>query len=301
MSNHTHTDNPGQSLATGGSFALPWWQIAIIGVVILIMYLPILAGLAGDWYTDDNYSHGFLIIPVSIWLIWRKRDVLRTIPLESSKWGIPVIVASLIVFLVGTAGMEFFTTRVSLVTLMFGITLYLAGARFAKEIWFAFFFLLFMIPVPYIIYYSATFPLQMLGSKVASGILGIVGIPHLRQGNVIHLPDNYSLEVAEACSGLRSLVTLLALGALLAFLTQTYRWKAVTLFLATVPIAIAANIFRICVTAIGAYGISKAMAEDFIHELSGTIVFMFSLVCLLILSSLLKIGEKKPAPEESKK
>lgn len=300
MSNQTTPTPAGKSFSSGGSFELPWWQIAIIGVVVLLMYLPIFIGLAGDWYTDDNYSHGFLIIPVSIWLVWRKRDVLRTIPLESSKWGIPVIIGSLLVFLVGTAGMEFFTTRVSLVTLMFGITLYLAGARFAKEIWFAFFFLLFMIPVPYIIYYSATFPLQMLGSKVAAVLLGVFGIPHLRQGNVIHLPDNYSLEVAEACSGLRSLVTLLALGALLAHLTQSYRWKAVTLFIATVPIAIAANIFRICVTAIGAYGISKAVAEDFIHELSGTIVFMFSLVCLLILSSVLKIGEKKASSAETK-
>lgn len=296
MSNHTVPNPPG----TGGSVAIPLWQIAIIGAVILVMYLPILIGLAGDWYSDENYSHGFLIIPISIWLVWRKRELLRTIPLESSKWGIPVIVASLVVFIMGTAGMEYFTARVSMVSLMFGVTLYLAGHRFVREIWFAFFFLLFMIPAPYIIYYSATFPLQMLGSKIAAAILSIVGIPHLRQGNVIHLPDNYSLEVAEACSGLRSLVTLLALGALLGYLTQTSKWKAVTLFAATVPIAIAANIFRICVTAIGAYGISRAVAEDFIHELSGTIVFMFSLICLLILSSILKIGEKKEVAEEKK-
>jgi exosortase len=292
VSNNRISDSTGKSLATGGSFELPWWQIVVIGGVILVMYLPILAQLAGEWYTDDNYSHGFLIIPISAWIVWKKRAVLRTIPLESSKWGIPVIVASLLIFILGTAGMEYFTARVSLVGLLFGITLYLAGARFAREIWFAYFFLLFMIPVPYIIYYSATFPLQLLGSKVASGLLGIMGIPHLRQGNIIHLPDNYSLEVAEACSGLRSLVTLLALGALLAYWTQTFKWKALTLFAATIPIAIAANIFRICITAVGAYGISRAVAEDFIHELSGTIVFMFSLACLLFLSSILRMGEK---------
>lgn len=296
MSNHTIPNSPG----SGTSLALPWWQIAIIGAIILVMYLPILIGLAGDWYNDDNYSHGFLIIPISLWLVWRKREVLRTIPLKSSKWGIPVILASLVVFILGTAGMEYFTARVSMVSLMFGVTLYLAGYRFAREIWFAFFFLLFMIPAPYIIYYSATFPLQMLGSKIAAVLLTIVGIPHLRQGNVIHLPDNYSLEVAEACSGLRSLVTLLALGALLAYLTQNSKWKAITLFAATVPIAIAANIFRICVTAVGAYGISRAIAEDFIHEFSGTIVFMFSLVCLLILSNVLKMGEKRDETEETK-
>ena len=298
--NHTGSNTPGSAPAEDSSFTLRAWQIAIIAAVILGMYLPILIDLVRDWYTDDNYSHGFLIIPISLWLVWRKREILRTIPLESSKWGIPIILVSLIIFILGTAGMEYFTARVSLISLMFGVTLYLAGARFAREIWFAFFFLLFLIPAPYIIYYSATFPLQLLGSKVAAGLLGIFGVPHLRQGNVIHLMDNYSLEVAEACSGLRSLVTLLALGALLAYLTQTRRWKAMTLFVATVPIAIAANIFRICATAIGAYGISKAVAEDFIHELSGTIVFMFSLVCLLILSSVLKIGEKKEESEGTK-
>ncbi len=273
-----------------------WWQIGLIVLVIVLMYLPVLSNLARDWYTDDNYSHGFLILPISLWLVWRKRETLRLIPLDSNKWGLAVIVGALLMYLLGTAGMEYFTVRVSFVLLLFGITLYLAGAKFVREIWFAFFFLLFMIPVPYVIYYSATFPLQLIGSKVAAVVLGVIGIPHLRQGNVIHLPDNYSLEVAEACSGLRSLVTLLALGALLAYLTQNKLWKALLLFAATVPIAIAANIFRICVTAIGAYGISREVAEGTIHELSGTIVFMFSLICLLILSSLLRMGESKDAP-----
>ena len=272
--------------------AIPLWQILVLGAAFLILYLPILIDLVSDWYHDPNYGHGFLIIPVSAWLIWKKRAVLKTIPLETGKWGLPVTIASLALFIVGTAGAEFFTTRVSMVGLLFGITLYLAGPRFLREIWFAFFFLLFMIPVPYIIYYSATFPLQLLGSKIAAGVLGVIGIPHLRQGNIIHLSNNYSLEVAEACSGLRSLVTLLALGALLSYLTLKTKWKAMTLFLATIPIAIAANIFRITVTAIGAYGISRKIAEDFLHELSGTIVFMFSLICLLILSSILRVREK---------
>ncbi len=293
MANHSISHTPDLNEGTSPDNRIPLWQILFIGAVVLLMYLPILIDLVGDWYNDPNYSHGFLIIPISVWLIWRKRKDLQNVPIETSKWGIPVILGSLALFILGTAGAEFFTTRVSFVGLLFGITLYLAGYRFVREIWFAYFFLLFMIPVPYILYYTATFPLQLLGSKVASGVLTVIGIPHLRQGNIIHLPDNYSLEVAEACSGLRSLVTLLALGALLAYWTQNYKWKAMVLFLITIPIAIAANIFRICVTAIGAYGISHAVAEDYIHELSGTIVFMFSLVCLLIISALLKANEKK--------
>jgi exosortase len=291
----------GLNITAGGaapdveSSRIPPWQILTLAAAFLLLYLPILIDLVSDWYHDPNYGHGFLIVPVAAWIVWRKRDILKTIPLETGKWGLPVIIVGLIMFIVGTAGAEFFTTRVSMVVLLLGITLYMAGPRFVREIWFAYFFLLFMIPVPYIIYYSLTFPLQLLGSKIAAGVLGVVGIPHLRQGNIIHLPDNYSLEVAEACSGLRSLVTLLALGALLGYLTLQSKWKGVTLFLATIPIAIAANIFRITITAIGAYGISRKIAENFIHELSGTIVFMFSLICLLILSSLLRMKRKPKA------
>ena len=292
MSDQSPNSTAGNNAPSESTPAIPLWQILVLVAAFLILYLPILIDLVSDWYHDPNYGHGFLIIPVSAWLIWKKRAVLKTIPLETGKWGLPVTIASLALFILGTAGAEFFTTRVSMVGLLFGITLYLVGPRFMREIWFAFFFLLFMIPVPYIIYYAATFPLQLLGSKIAAGVLGVIGIPHLRQGNIIHLPDNYSLEVAEACSGLRSLVTLLALGALLSYLTLKTKWKALTLFFATVPIAIAANIFRITVTAIGAYGISRKIAEDFLHELSGTIVFMFSLICLLILSSILRVREK---------
>ena len=292
MSDQRLNSTANNSAPSGSTPAISLWQILVLGAAFLILYLPILIDLLSDWYNDPNYGHGFLIIPVSAWLIWRKRAVLKTIPLETGKWGLPITIASLALFIVGTAGAEFFTTRVSMVGLLFGMTLYMAGSRFMREIWFAFFFLLFMIPVPYIIYYSVTFPLQLLGSKIAAGVLGVIGIPHLRQGNIIHLPDNYSLEVAEACSGLRSLVTLLALGALLSYLTMKTKWKAMTLFLATIPIAIAANIFRITVTAIGAYGISRKIADDFLHELSGTIVFMFSLICLMILSSILRVREK---------
>lgn len=293
MSDQSFNNAPDQLVQPDSLKSVPLWQMLLLGAAFIGLYFPIIIDLVKEWYVDNNYSHGFLIIPVSIWLIWKKREILRTIPLETGRWGLPIIIGSLGLFILGTAGAEFFTTRVSMVGLLLGVALYLAGPRFVREIWFSFFFLLFMIPIPYIIYYSLTFPLQLLGSKIAAGVLGVIGIPHLRQGNIIHLPDNYSLEVAEACSGLRSLVSLLALGALLAYWTQTSKTKAAILFLSTIPIAIAANIFRISVTAIGAYGISRKIAEDFIHELSGTIVFLFSLACLLILSSLFRAGEKK--------
>ncbi len=267
---------------------IPWWQILLLLAIFAVIYAPVMVDLVLDWDADDNYSHGFLIIPIAAFLVWQKRKTLSEIPLETCKWGLLLVAGSLVLLLVGVAGAEFFSTRVSMVGLLAGVILYLTGWRFTREIWFPIAFLLFMIPVPYILYYSATFPLQLFGSKVAAVVIGLLGIPHLRQGNIIHLPDDYSLEVAEACSGLRSLVTLLALAALLAYWKQNSKYKSIILFFSAIPIAIGANVFRITVTAVGAYGISRKIAEDFLHELSGTIVFLFSLVCLLILSSILR-------------
>lgn len=265
-----------------------WWQIVTLLAIFAAIYLPVLAGLVREWDQDGNYSHGFLIIPLALFLVWQRRAELREIPLNSNNWGLLVVFGSLVLLLLGVAGAEYFSARVSMVGVLVGVILYIAGWRFTRAIWFPLAFLLFMIPLPYILYYSATFPLQLLGSKVASGVIGLLGIPHLRQGNIIHLPDNYSLEVAEACSGLRSLVSLMALAALLAYWTQKSKIKAIILFLSAVPIAIGANVFRITVTAVGAYGISHKLAEGLLHELAGTIVFLFSLVCLLILSSILR-------------
>jgi exosortase len=188
---------------------------------------------------------------------------------------------------VGSAAAEFFTVRVSLVVCIVGIGFYYLGWANFKQSWFVFFFLLFMIPIPGIIYYSATMPMQLLSSKAASGLLQLVGIPAIRAGNIINLPD-YQLEVAEACSGLRSLVTLLALGALYARFMLTGVWRPILLFVITVPIAICANIFRIFITGVGAYVISPKLAEDFLHEVSGIIVFLVALTLIIILGKLLR-------------
>ena len=287
MSPDRSTPN-GLATDTATAVEVPWWHIVLLLALFAVIYGPVLFGLVDDWNDDDNYSHGFLVIPISAFLIWQKRKTLREIPFSTCNWGLLLLFGSLVLLLIGVAGAEYFSTRVSMVGVLAGIVLYLTGWRYTREIWFPIAFLLFMIPVPYILYYSATFPLQLFGSKVAAFVIGLLGIPHLRQGNIIHLPDNYSLEVAEACSGLRSLVTLMALAALLAYWTQNSKIKSVILFLSAVPIAIGANVFRITVTAVGAYGISRKIAEDFLHELSGTIVFLFSLVCLLILSSILR-------------
>lgn len=266
-------------------------KVYILFLIAVLIYLPVLGDLIADWYEDSNYSHGFLIIPVSVWLIWRQRKELASVPVRTSNWGFAGILIALAIFIVGTAGAEYFTARFSFVLLLVSITLYSFGWMFLRKVWFAFFFMLFMIPIPYVIYYSVTFPMQLFASKIASVALGVIGLPLVRFGNVLHLPGGQALEVAEACSGLRSIVALLALGALYAYFTQENRVKAVILFLATIPIAIFGNVVRISFTAIGTYAISEAFVEGTLHEMAGMLVFLFSLIMLMIFGSLLKWKE----------
>jgi len=235
-----------------------------------------------DWSTDDNYSHGFLVPLVAAYFLWRDREKWRTTKFSYTPAGWVMIFLALGIFIVGTAGAEYFTARCSLVFLIFGLAWTFGGIAVLRLAWFPILYLLLMIPIPYVIYYTATFPMQLMASKAAVAGLDVIGVPHVRQGNIILLP-NYSLEVAEACSGLRSLVSLLALGAAYARLTQPLFGWQIALFVCTVPIALAANVFRIWATALGAYAISPKIADEFLHEFSGVVVFVISFVFLFML------------------
>jgi exosortase len=253
---------------------------------IIIINLPALAELIRDWTLDPNYSHGFLIIPISIYLIYRKRKEL-VFPSKPANQGIILLAIGCFGIIFGTAASEYFSTRFSLTLIITGLSLYYLGRDNFKKVWFAFFFLLFMIPIPAIIYYAATLPMQLFASKITNNILHLIGVASIRHGNIIHLPG-YMLEVAEACSGLRSLSTLLALAALYGHLTLPGTIRPLILFFSAIPIAIIANIIRLTFTAVGAYAVSTELAEDFLHEVSGMLVFISSFIILIILGAILK-------------
>ena len=244
-----------------------------------------------DWYFDANYSHGFLVIPVAIFLFWRKRKEL-VFPARPSGWGIFTFGLGCVGLILGIAASEFFTTRISLLIIITGISLYHLGLENFRKVWFAFFFLIFMVPIPAVIYFSATVPMQLFSSKVTGFILQVIGVPSVRQGNIIYLPQ-YTLEVVEACSGLRSLVTLLALSSLYGYLTLPGKIRPVILFLAAIPIAIVSNIIRLALTAIGAYAVSTYLAESFLHEISGLLVFAFAIALVITTGAFLKWPERR--------
>jgi exosortase len=267
-----------------------YWAPVGLFSLLAIAYIPMLKDLIGDWLSDPNYSHGFLIMPISAFLFYRNRHKLLPIQ-KYSIWGALILFGGLAMLILSSAAAEFFTLRFSFIICLSGLGMFFLGWENFRNNWFIFFLLLFMIPIPGIIYYSATMPMQLFSSKAALKLLQLVDIPAVGSGNIIDLPA-YRLEVAEACSGLRSLVTLMALGAIYARLTLSGVWRPVILFIAAIPIAICANVFRIFITGVGAYAISPKMAESFLHEVSGIIVFIAALIMIIILGKLLKWREK---------
>ncbi|RKX21784.1 MAG: exosortase [Candidatus Zixiibacteriota bacterium] len=256
-------------------------------VALILICFPVIYDLIIDWYTDPNYSHGFLVPVISGYLIWKKRRELAEIKKSNNNLGLIPIMAGIIFFILGNAASEYFTVRFSMVIILFGLILYYYGGGIVRRTWFEIIFLLFMIPIPYIIYFSATFPMQLLASKVTVFLLDGLGMPVIRQGNIIHLA-NQSLEVADACSGLRSLISLLALGAIYSYLTQKRFVGKILLFLATIPIAVIGNIFRVFLTSIIVYTSEIDITAEPTHTIMGASVFVTAFVLLLITGTVLK-------------
>ncbi len=247
-----------------------------------VLYQHVLTKLVHDWATDDNYSHGFLVVPIAAYLLWERRSALQRCEPRPANWGLVLILGSLSVLVAGTLGAELFLTRVSIVGVVAGAIIFLAGWRAFRLLLFPVAFLLLMIPIPAIIFNQIAFPLQLLASRVGTSVMSAAGVPVLREGNVLVLSTT-TLEVAEACSGIRSLVSLLTLGILLGYFADRRAWARVTVSLATIPIAILANGLRVAGTGVAAYYYTPDAAEGFFHTFSGWLVFVAAVVLLIAL------------------
>jgi exosortase len=239
---------------------------------LLLAYWHVMVRLVEDWVRDSNYSHGFLIVPLALYFVWERRERLKGLSGRPSQVGLVVVVASLFVLLAGWLGAELFLTRISLLGVLAGGIVFLWGWRMLRLVAFPLAFLILMIPIPTIIFNQIAFPLQLLASRVGEGVLRLSGIPVLREGNVIVLSTT-SLEVAEACSGIRSLVSLLTLGIVYGYFWDSRASVRVILALSTIPIALAANGLRIAGTGVAAHYWGASAAEGFFHTFSGWLMF----------------------------
>jgi exosortase len=255
-------------------------KAALIVVAIAVLYCRVLGELGQDWCTDPDYSHGLVIPFIVLWLLWRRKAQFENIPATPSNIGLVIIVGSLAVLFLGDLGAELFLTRISLVGLIVGFVLFFRGWRTLSEAAFPLGLLLLVIPLPAIIFYQITFPLQLLASKLGSFLLESVHVPVLREGNVMVLP-NITLEVAEACSGIRSLFTLATLTVLYGYLAEDSVWLRAFLFGFTVPLALFCNGLRIMGTGLLGQYVDPSLAEGFFHTFSGWFIFVIAFFTLL--------------------
>lgn len=268
--------------------ALPLWQAGVLAALSLWLYWSTVVHLVGQWWNDPNFSHGFFVPLFSAFVLWQERDRLsRMVP--SPSWsGLAVIVLALCVLILGQMGAELFLARSSLLLLVAGFVILFLGWNIFRAVFFPWIFLLLMIPIPVIVFNKITFPLQLLASQVSAAVLPILGVPILREGNVINLPA-MALEVAEACSGIRSLMSLVTLAIIYSYLMEKRLWLRWVLALASIPIAVAANSVRIIGTGLLVQYWDADKAEGYFHASWGWIIFVISLVMLYALHALLQL------------
>ena len=261
--------------------------VLILAVLLACAWWFVASALVVQWIDDPNYTHGLFVVPMALFLAWRRRGRLRAVEPAPSYAGAVLMAAAIVLYLLGILAAELFTMRVSFVTAVIAVVLATQGWGRTRVILFPLLFLFLMIPLPYVVYYKFTFPMQLWSSKLAAYVLSGLGMPVLRSGNVIEL-EGYTLEVVTACSGLRSMMTL---GTLAIFMTDFFRMRLIGKLILvglSVPVAIVANTARLTLSATIAAMTSAGTADSFLHGFSGVAVFMSGLVLLVILGLILE-------------
>ncbi|MGO9228503.1 MAG: exosortase/archaeosortase family protein [Bryobacteraceae bacterium] len=257
---------------------VPWAAIGWIAVPLAVCYASVLHRLILQWWGDPDMGHGFFVPLVAGYIVWRRREELLATEPQPTWWGLLLVVWGGLQLLVGTLGVELFTARTALVVTLIGVVWTVGGAPVLRKLAFPLFLLFFMVPIPTVVYNSLTFPLQILATRMAAaGLMGI-GIPVLREGNILDLPSQ-QLSVVEACSGIRSLLSLTFLSLVYGYFFEKRAWLRVVLFLATIPVALIANAGRVMVTGILSE-IRSDLAEGFFHESTGMAIFLSAGVIL---------------------
>jgi exosortase len=277
---------------------LRWAQILWFALLVLVCYWPTIAQLVRIWAGDDDMGHGFFVPLVAGFIVWQRREELTAEPPRSNKWGLAVIAWGAIQSILATLAAELFTQRLAIVITLTGIVLYIGGKRWLKLLAFPLFLLIFMIPIPAILYAQLTLRLQEMATVMAEWLLSTIGIPVLREGNLLKLPSQ-TLNVAEACSGIRSLLSLSFLSLVYGYFRDRRGWVRTLLFFLTIPIAIGANGLRVMFTGILSE-MNTAWASGFYHEVEGYLVFVVALASLLAFHSLVNFCANQIAKRSGK-
>jgi exosortase len=260
------------------------------------LFFPVVQKLTHDWLNDDNYSHGILIVPLALYFAWERREQLARLTPRPSILGLVVVAGSLLTLIAGTLGAELFLTRIAILGTLVGAILFAGGWAYLSVLAFPLAFLLLMIPIPAIIFNQVAFPLQLFASQFGTAVMELLRVPVLREGNVIILAHT-TLEVAEACSGIRSLISLLTLGIVYGYFTDPRPWMRALIAASTIPIAIVANGLRVAGTGVLAHYYGREAADGFFHTFSGWLVFIVAFVMLFVVTrALLRLSPTPATP-----
>jgi exosortase len=290
----------GPMLSLSNRRTILFCQGAILFLLAAWLYAPLVLPLARQWWQDPNYTHGFFVPVFSLYLLWEGRAKLAALRVKPSWSGLVILLFALLALVLGTISSAFFLSRISILLLICGMVVFLAGWKHLAVISFPLAFLILMIPSSTVVE-QLTFPLQILASKTASFLLATAGVSAVREGNIILLPSA-RLEVAEACSGVRSLFSLITLTVIYGYITETKVGVRVLLALIAIPTSILANALRIAVTGVAVEYWGVETAQGMLHLFSGWLIFAGSLFAIFLfhrmVQTLLLSGRRLGKQEE---
>ena len=264
---------------------VPWVTLGWFLALLVVCYAPVLYRLIQQWNNDEDMGHGFFVPVIAGYIAWQKRDQLLGRQLRPNYWGLALVIFAAVQLYIVTLGAELFLSRTAFVEAVVGSVLFLGGTYALKVLLFPLILLCFMVPIPGVLYNQITFPLQLFASQVAANALELLGVPVLRDGNVLELPSQ-KLSVVEACSGIRSLLSLTFLSLVYGYFFDNKGWMRVALFAATVPIAIIANAGRVTITGLLSE-INPEWAHGLAHTASGWVIFMIALAIMVVTHQLI--------------
>ncbi len=260
-----------------------WSSLLWFGWLLALSYAFVLIRLGEQWLTDDDMNHGMFVPPLIAFVLWQRWSRLRQLPAKSNAWGVPLMITGGTMLCIGPPALPTFVfmSRVGFVFSLLGVILFLRGSRTLYELAYPLLLVIFMIPLPGFMFQKLTIPLQFLASILSEHLLSALGYSVLREGNILHLPGQ-TLNVVEACSGLRSLLSLSFLAQAYAYLFDRSAWMRLALGIAIIPIAVVANACRIGLSAMVAQ-VDPEWAHGLYHAITGWAVFIISFLLLLIL------------------
>ncbi len=269
-------------------------RAAVIGALAtsalaIVVFAPILYYMFLHWGQVQDYSHGYLIAPLSAYFIWERRRRIARTPIEPSWYGVIPLVLGALSLAIGRLGVELMSMRVAFVLTLIGLQVLLLGLKMSRVLAFPLCFLFLMVPLPQSLVNVIAFPLQLIAADLAVGVLHLFGMPVLREGNILHLPQT-RLFVAEACSGLRSLMALGTLGIVFAYFFRRSWPERIVLIASTIPIAVLVNAFRVALTSVLTYVWGPDMAEGAIHQTEGFFTFGMAFALLMAEAMLISLG-----------